>query len=98
MSQAFEMPATAFERMREAGQMDKLISAKLMPDGMVRGEEVFTGFKVADIKTKMDERRTELEAHGAQNFQRAKIGRNSPCLCGSGLKFKKCCIGKAVIV
>jgi uncharacterized protein YecA (UPF0149 family) len=23
----------------------------------------------------------------------AKIGRNDPCPCGSGLKFKKCCLG-----
>ena len=26
---------------------------------------------------------------------RAKIGRNDPCPCGSGLKYKKCCLGKA---
>jgi len=25
----------------------------------------------------------------------AKIGRNEPCPCGSGLKYKKCCLGKA---
>ncbi|GAH27766.1 unnamed protein product, partial [marine sediment metagenome] len=25
-----------------------------------------------------------------------KIGRNDRCPCGSGLKFKKCCIGKGV--
>lgn len=24
----------------------------------------------------------------------AKIGRNAPCGCGSGIKFKKCCYGK----
>ena len=32
--------------------------------------------------------------HGAQTpFVRAstKVGRNDPCSCGSGLKFKKCC-------
>lgn len=23
-----------------------------------------------------------------------KIGRNEPCLCGSGKKFKKCCVGQ----
>ena len=23
-----------------------------------------------------------------------KIGRNDPCPCGSGKKYKKCCIGK----
>ena len=26
-----------------------------------------------------------------------KIGRNAPCPCGSGLKYKKCCLGKDVV-
>ncbi len=26
-----------------------------------------------------------------------KIGRNAPCPCGSGRKYKKCCMGKGVI-
>lgn len=25
----------------------------------------------------------------------ARVGRNDPCPCGSGLKYKKCCLGKA---
>jgi preprotein translocase subunit SecA len=25
---------------------------------------------------------------------KAKVGRNDPCPCGSGKKYKKCCIGK----
>lgn len=33
--------------------------------------------------------------HGGQLVKRAKIGRNATCPCGSGLKFKKCCIGRA---
>jgi uncharacterized protein YecA (UPF0149 family) len=45
----------------------------------------------------MDRRLTEVTAkiEGATLAHRAKIGRNSSCPCGSGLKFKKCCIGKA---
>lgn len=33
--------------------------------------------------------------HGKQHFpvtQKAKIGRNDPCPCGSGKKHKKCCL------
>ena len=26
-----------------------------------------------------------------------KVGRNDPCVCGSGKKFKKCCEGKSVL-
>jgi uncharacterized protein YchJ len=29
-----------------------------------------------------------------REVQTRKIGRNSPCGCGSGIKFKKCCYGK----
>lgn len=45
----------------------------------------------------MDRRLVEVSAkiEGATLAGRAKIGRNSTCLCGSGRKFKKCCIGKA---
>lgn len=32
---------------------------------------------------------------GGTLVKRAKIGRNATCPCGSGRKFKKCCIGKA---
>jgi SEC-C motif-containing protein len=33
------------------------------------------------------------QIHGAQPVKRLepKIGRNDPCSCGSGKKFKKCC-------
>jgi len=32
------------------------------------------------------------------NLKPAKVGRNDPCPCGSGLKYKKCCAGKAEAV
>lgn len=28
--------------------------------------------------------------------QHPKVGRNDPCPCGSGKKFKKCCMGKGI--
>ena len=51
-----------------------------------------------DIFTK--EKREELykEQKRSQTFVREgrKIGRNEPCPCGSGKKFKQCCMGKGV--
>jgi len=32
------------------------------------------------------------------NLKNSKVGRNDPCPCGSGLKYKKCCAGKAEAV
>ena len=29
-----------------------------------------------------------------QRDQKYNIGRNDPCHCGSGIKYKKCCMGK----
>lgn len=34
-----------------------------------------------------------LESSLSQSFPKRTIGRNDPCLCGSGLKYKKCCLG-----
>ena len=35
---------------------------------------------------------------GAETYVRGynKVGRNDPCPCGSGKKFKKCCLGKGI--
>jgi len=46
--------------------------------------------------------RSEREAHAGAAFRRApkrdasKVGRNDPCPCGSGKKYKKCCGGATV--
>ncbi|MBR2769144.1 MAG: SEC-C domain-containing protein, partial [Solobacterium sp.] len=33
---------------------------------------------------------------GKRKYGRALVGRNDPCPCGSGKKFKKCCMGKGI--
>jgi uncharacterized protein len=35
--------------------------------------------------------RRENDDHRPWPHRRTKIGRNDPCLCGSGKKYKKCC-------
>lgn len=57
--------------------------------------DYFVGEKVADIKFRMDERKAEMATAGHSVTHRGKIGRNAPCPCGSGRKFKKCCISRA---
>ena len=53
----------------------------------------FTGFVAIVVQHEID------HMYGILNFQRRYIpikvtGRNEPCPCGSGLKYKKCCIDK----
>lgn len=38
----------------------------------------------------------ELKYNKIQTPKKAKIGRNDSCPCGSGKKFKKCCLGKGI--
>lgn len=43
----------------------------------------------------MDADLKAAQANGGTLLKRAKIGRNATCPCGSGRKFKKCCIHRA---
>lgn len=54
--------------------------------------EYFTGSSAKQMVTKMDERRSELETKGYTFVGRRKVGRNERCPCGSGVKFKRCCL------
>ena len=55
-------------------------------------QEFFTAENHELLNQKMDERLQELPRE--RLVRRVKVGRNQPCPCGSGRKFKKCCISK----
>lgn len=59
-------------------------------------KEFFEEKEGEDIEKIMDKRFKELqkEKENIELITRKKIGRNSPCPCGSGKKFKRCCIDK----
>lgn len=66
---------------------------KSMAVGFARAYHRFRGRTPADSAAAYDR---NVEANGVQDvetFRRteAKIGRNDPCPCGSGRKYKKCC-------
>lgn len=94
MAQSFTMPAAQFETMERSAN---LIRTQLIGD-QVHATEIFTGARKRDIAEQMDARLRQIESLGGQMTHRTKIGRNAPCPCGSGLKLKKCCIGKAALV
>lgn len=56
--------------------------------------EFFTGKSDEEVMRKMSDRLVEHEAKGFTLVRRQKVGRNATCPCGSGAKFKKCCISK----
>ena len=55
-------------------------------------QEFFANGNQEILNTRMDDRLKELPDETL--VRRVKIGRNDTCPCGSGRKFKKCCINK----
>ncbi len=55
-------------------------------------QEFFAAESRELLDRKMDRRLRQL--HKERLVRRVKIGRNDPCPCNSGRKFKKCCISK----
>lgn len=54
--------------------------------------EFFSAETQEKLNQHMDDRLKELPDE--RLVRRVKVGRNSPCPCGSGRKFKKCCISQ----
>ena len=83
MSQAY-MPRAVFEQHSNLApeQLAKLATQR----------EFFTGQTMREVQEKMDRRAEEVEARGLVVVHRHSVGRNSTCPCGSGRKFKKCCL------
>ena len=59
--------------------------------------EFFKAEKDSQVVDKMNDRLMDLQTGNPPHelVRRVKIGRNQSCPCGSGRKFKKCCIYKA---
>ncbi len=73
-----------------------MAQSSISPSGAIF-TETFVAPTIAGVHALMDQRQTTLQAEGHSQFNRRKIGRNSPCPCGSGYKFKKCCVVRSFI-
>lgn len=75
--------------------MDNINTGMIM-DGVLNAPKDFD--KNEEVKSAIDNRLLEsivrYKAAHTPRVREYKIGRNDPCPCGSGLKFKKCCINK----
>lgn len=80
----------------EGGELHSLLNS--LRDQSTYYLESYKDFKecMADIPQplKKGQKRPSKYARRAEMRTEPKIGRNEPCSCGSGLKYKKCCLNK----
>ena len=68
-------------------------------DGELKGSEsCATGGGTSETSTPSNNRLGKEGAKASPVFPRNKIGRNQPCPCKSGKKYKNCCINKKNIL
>lgn len=67
------------------------------PNGLIE-TRVYTGKLDREIYEAMDADLRKAEEAGGQLKHRGRIGRNAPCPCHSGRKFKKCCMAGARVI
>lgn len=65
------------------------------PVTLEKVDRFFTASTEFDLRQKLDSAEHEMADKGFTLVKEVKIGRNAECPCGSGAKFKKCCIAKA---
>ena len=70
-------------------EVNRIHLEPIEPDFYTGDENTITTMMDADAEVKAEQ--------GYEVHQRVKIGRNEPCPCGSGKKFKKCHLGRAKV-
>jgi hypothetical protein len=78
------------ERRLEALMNDPNLLEKA--EGAADLDELLYGEDYDDLPPQLDDRAPRVVA--PIHREEAKVGRNDPCPCGSGKKYKKCCLGK----
>ncbi len=60
-----------------------------------KAEWLFTLEEWNDILTEEERKEIKMKRHRDHTMKKSvKVGRNDPCPCGSGKKYKKCCLNK----
>tara|TARA_Y100001970_G_scaffold94803_1_gene119471 strand:- start:8370 stop:10880 length:2511 start_codon:yes stop_codon:yes gene_type:complete len=84
--------------LRSYGQRDPLIEYKkeafnLFEELLYRLKSQFVGLllNIKIVSKLQEEEKNEKKQNNLKNISSKKIGRNEPCPCGSGKKYKQCC-------
>ncbi|BEP30313.1 SEC-C metal-binding domain-containing protein [Helicovermis profundi] len=80
----------SFKDMNQVNEVIRLVTdlsnnIRLWENNGYTPKEIFEKFEMPNLKPLPDK---------PFSVKKNKIGRNDPCPCGSGKKYKKCCLGK----
>ncbi len=67
------------------------MQAETYADGTVK-QEIFTAESEEELESLLRKKHAIALKNGAVSITQHKCGRNDPCPCGSGRKFKCCCV------
>lgn len=98
MQQVFDLFNTFgmnFKDEKQANEVLQLVmelsnNIRLWENNGYTPQEIFEEFEKPNLRPLPD----KPFKFGGSNVMGKKIGRNDPCPCGSGKKYKKCCLGK----
>lgn len=98
--QSHYAPESALLHLQELERENRIakVHHEHLGNGQVRVRQYYTGQRDADLHAAMDADAQLVREAGGQFETRTKIGRNATCPCGSGRKFKKCCMAGARVI
>jgi len=79
-------------RTGELISQDDLALMKSIGDFVTVDDKDMTKKQRKEMKVSLKDHRSKLGKKLTYERKARKIGRNEPCPCGSGLKYKKCCL------
>lgn len=94
---AFNKMKISFKDMNQANEVTQLImelsnNTRIWENNGHTPQEIFEKFEKPNLRPLPDK---PFQFGGSNVIEKKeKIGRNDPCPCGSGKKYKKCCLGK----
>lgn len=95
---AFNDRGISFKDMNQANEVIQLVmelsnNIRIWENNGFTPQEIFEKFEKPNLRPLPD--KPFVYKGGEQTvFKKEKIGRNDPCHCGRGRKYKKCCLGK----
>jgi len=95
----FERMDIAFESLEQVDEVIQIVrdfanNTRIWENNGYTPKEIFEKFEKPYLKPLLKEPYLFNEPNSENTKKKQKVGRNDPCPCGSGKKYKNCCLNK----